>query len=227
MFFSKVFQRKCNSTTLFLVKAFEIHFFIRITVLTFSVSQYCPNDQLPSRRVSDSFSQRRSNRPTCGLVSNVIFFDLVQRVFLQRHSVTRFYATSLTSSAAWMLIFAALLPTATPLWTVRPQTSVFYADDRASVSYLGAYFGYTVISAGEPAASYFVSLGDFVGGKVSLASAQTPVFELGLIQSGANATFFAYFTTPTSSDGTPATAFTAKIWTARFTIRADFLWQCW
>lgn len=60
-----------------------------------------------------------------------------------------------------------------------------------------------------------MSLGGFSGGKVSLASTQASVFELGNIDTGANATFYVYFRTTDSDDGTPATAFTAKIWTAR------------
>jgi len=89
------------------------------------------------------------------------------------------------------------------------------------VGFLGGYFGFLVTNVASPAGYAYASVGDFVGGKISLAPTQSSVLSAGYLAPGSSKMVYAYFTATDSIDSTVNTNFSVKVWTFRPHAHAD------
>lgn len=85
-------------------------------------------------------------------------------------------------------------------------------------SYFGQYYGFNVTNINAAYGPVFVTVGGFTGGIILPATSQPTTLSAGYLAPGESKVVFAYFTIPSStatSNGAPATFFSARLWRFR------------
>jgi hypothetical protein len=91
----------------------------------------------------------------------------------------------------------------------------------ADGSFLGSYFAFMVTNVASPAGYAYMSVGNFVGGKITLAPTQPTVLSAGYLAPGSSKMVYAYFNATDSNPSTNNTDFSVKVWTFRPSAHSD------